>query len=173
MFILLLPAAFGHNFFSPAAYGPTNVQRATSVQPAVAYVAEYNGYQFLQASTAQGSSSWGPVGMVALGAAIGVAGTMFAKAPVAMLQVAGEEAGERASGTVKFFNLEKGYGFIADSEGGDDLFVHMSAVSDGNFPKEGDTVTFESEWDDRKQKWRAANVTGGTGEAMEQRGGYY
>ena len=47
-------------------------------------------------------------------------------------------------GTVKWFNAEKGFGFIANDEGGDDVFVHFSAiVADGyRTLTEGQNVTF-------------------------------
>ena len=48
-----------------------------------------------------------------------------------------------ASGTVKFFNTEKGFGFITPDEGGKDLFVHKSGTRQQIF--EGDKVTFEVE----------------------------
>ena len=54
-------------------------------------------------------------------------------------------------GTVKFFNNEKGFGFIQPQEGGDDLFVHHSGVS-GNPLQEGDQVQFDSEYDQMKGK---------------------
>ena len=52
-------------------------------------------------------------------------------------------------GTVKWFNAEKGFGFIANDEGGDDVFVHFSAiVADGyRTLTEGQKVTFEVEPD--------------------------
>jgi cold shock protein len=68
-----------------------------------------------------------------------------------------------AYGTVKFFNQEKGFGFIATEENGD-VFVHANDVQ-GNPLQEGDQVQFESTFDEMKQKTKASNVTGGTGEA--------
>jgi CspA family cold shock protein len=50
-----------------------------------------------------------------------------------------------ATGTVKFFNMQKGYGFIQPSDGGKDVFVHISAVqrSGLNSLVEGQKVSFE------------------------------
>ena len=49
------------------------------------------------------------------------------------------------NGTVKWFNAEKGYGFIANSEGGDDIFVHFSAINMEGYKTlaEGDAVEFD------------------------------
>ena len=65
------------------------------------------------------------------------------------------------SGTVKWFNPEKGYGFISNDEGGDDMFVHFSAIMVDGFKTlaEGQKVTFDIEPDPKNsQKLRAANV---------------
>jgi len=45
-------------------------------------------------------------------------------------------------GTVKWFNANKGYGFITQ-ESGDDVFVHVSAVQDGGSLDEGQAVEFD------------------------------
>ena len=49
------------------------------------------------------------------------------------------------SGTVKWFNAEKGYGFIAQPDGGDDVFVHHSAIQMNGYRtlEEGQAVEFE------------------------------
>ena len=50
-----------------------------------------------------------------------------------------------ANGTVKWFNAQKGFGFIARSEGGNDIFVHATALERAGISSlsEGQKVTFE------------------------------
>lgn len=52
-----------------------------------------------------------------------------------------------ATGKIKWFNDQKGFGFIADDKGGDDIFVHFSAVEMEGYKslKEGQAVQFEAE----------------------------
>ncbi len=70
-----------------------------------------------------------------------------------------EPTGERANGTVKFFNDMKGFGFIERDDGGDDAFVHISALErSGMGPVEqGDRLAFDIEVDQRG-KYSASNL---------------
>ncbi|WP_312693071.1 cold-shock protein [Caproiciproducens sp.] len=64
-------------------------------------------------------------------------------------------------GTVKWFNEDKGFGFISNDNGGDDVFVHFSAITSQGYKSltEGQKVTFDTETDPRNGKLKAANVT--------------
>lgn len=64
------------------------------------------------------------------------------------------------TGTVKFFNTTKGFGFIEPEDGGSDVFVHISAVtrSGMNTLVEGQRVSFEETMDSRKGKMAADNI---------------
>ncbi len=70
--------------------------------------------------------------------------------------------GEKATGTVKFFNAMKGFGFIQRDDGQPDAFVHISAVERAGMStlNEGDKLQFELEVD-RRGKYAAVNLSAG------------
>jgi CspA family cold shock protein len=79
-----------------------------------------------------------------------------------------------ASGTVKWFNTAKGFGFIQPDDGGSDVFVHISAVEQAGLRglNEGDLVNFELEQDRRSGKLSAGQlVVTGQGAAPSRGGG--
>jgi len=63
-------------------------------------------------------------------------------------------------GKVKFFNTQKGFGFIAPDDGSKDVFVHISAVERANLGtlREGQTVQFEAVVDRKTGKTSAENL---------------
>lgn len=67
------------------------------------------------------------------------------------------------SGTVKFFNQEKGFGFITPDDGGKDVFVHISAVQSSGLPglQDGQKVSFDTEPDKRGKGPKAVNLVVG------------
>ncbi len=66
-------------------------------------------------------------------------------------------------GTVKFFNTQKGYGFIQPDDGGKDVFVHISALQRCGMDSlmEGQIVMFETEPDRRTGKIAVSNIQEG------------
>ena len=58
------------------------------------------------------------------------------------------------SGTVKFYNIHKGFGFIQPEDGGKDVFVHASALERAGIPnlQEGQKVSFDTQTDARSGK---------------------
>ncbi len=64
------------------------------------------------------------------------------------------------TGTVKWFNDQKGFGFIQPDNGGDDVFVHISALEKSGMRSlsEGQKVSFDVERDPKKGKDNAANI---------------
>jgi cold shock protein len=65
-----------------------------------------------------------------------------------------------ATGTVKFFNAQKGFGFIVQDNGGPDVFVHISAVERAGLHQlsEGQRLSFDVQADRRSGKSAAANL---------------
>lgn len=63
-------------------------------------------------------------------------------------------------GTVKFYNTQKGFGFIQPDDGGADVFVHISAVEKAGMHglNEGQKVNFELQRDARSGKMSAGNL---------------
>ncbi|WP_102867267.1 cold-shock protein [Pseudovibrio exalbescens] len=65
-----------------------------------------------------------------------------------------------ATGTVKWFNPTKGYGFIQPDEGGNDVFVHISAVEQAGMRElaDGQKISYEIVQDRRSGKSSAGNL---------------
>ena len=81
--------------------------------------------------------------------------------------------GERLSGTVKWFNDQKGFGFITPNDGGEDLFVHQSSIRSDGFRSlgEGETVEYQIE-SGNDGRTKAVDVTGpNEGPVQGSRGG--
>jgi CspA family cold shock protein len=65
------------------------------------------------------------------------------------------------TGTVKFYNDQKGYGFIAPDSGGDDVFVHATALERAGIQGlvEGQKVSFDTAKDSRSGKMAVSNIS--------------
>jgi CspA family cold shock protein len=65
-----------------------------------------------------------------------------------------------ARGTVKFFNQDKGFGFITPENGGSDIFLHVSALqaSGIGIVSEGQKISFDTEPDKRGKGPKAVNI---------------
>jgi cold shock protein len=65
-----------------------------------------------------------------------------------------------ATGTVKWFNGQKGFGFIAPDDGGNDVFVHISAVERAGLSglAEGQKISYEVKVDSKRGKSSAENL---------------
>jgi CspA family cold shock protein len=68
-----------------------------------------------------------------------------------------------ATGTVKWFNATKGFGFIQPDDGGQDVFVHISAVQRSGLAElvDGQKVSYDLERDKRSGKMSAGNLQAG------------
>ena len=64
------------------------------------------------------------------------------------------------TGTVKWFNAQKGFGFIEPDDGGKDVFLHITAVERAgmNNPTEGQRLEFELQTDPKRGKTSAGNI---------------
>jgi len=76
---------------------------------------------------------------------------------------------QKETGVCKWFNVQKGFGFITPDTGGDDLFVHQTAIHAEGFRslEEGEKVEYDREMNHEKGKAKAVNVTGPGGQYVK------
>ena len=80
------------------------------------------------------------------------------------------------TGTVKKFMDHRGFGFITPDDGGEDVFIHTKQCNGAEHFREGDAVSYDNEWSDRKEKMQGPNCTvigdggcgGGGGKGVEE-----
>merc|ERR1711920_435900 len=86
-----------------------------------------------------------------------------------------------STGVMKKFFADKGFGFVTPDDSSEDVFVHVKDNPDLEGCSPGDAVFFDSEWDDRKGKYKGTNVSlksggggggGGKGGGGKSKGGY-
>ena len=125
------------------------------------------GFYELQNALMPRDSGWlWPVGIAAIDAdAVSVARNWPALATRRLLYAHGVESGKgfiamQQQGTVKFFNTDKGYGFIKPADGGRDIFVHVSAVEAAGLTTlpEGAAISFDIEPDKKGKGPKAVNL---------------
>ena len=77
-----------------------------------------------------------------------------------------------STGTVKWFNESKGFGFITPSDGGKDVFVHFSAITGGGFKTltEGQSVSFEIEMGPKGPQATQVTANGSNNEINQNNG---
>merc|ERR1712032_1481278 len=78
------------------------------------------------------------------------------------------ETQERLSGVCKWFNSEKGYGFITPSDNGNDVFVHQSGINCDGFRSIAEAAQVEYEIIEENGRLKAVNVTGPNGSPIEK-----
>lgn len=102
--------------------------------------------------------------VIAIGASVSSAFTISPTVSQSrhVLFMSTEEAQSRRTGVVKWFNTEKGYGFIVPDDGEKDVFVHQTSINVEGFRSlaDGEPVEFFVEEDPITGKIKAADVTG-------------
>merc|ERR1711973_79096 len=75
----------------------------------------------------------------------------------------------KATGTCKWFNSTKGFGFITPDDGSEDLFVHQSQLKSDGYRSlaEGEPLEYDTEYDSAKGKSKAVNVMGPGGSNVQ------
>jgi cold shock CspA family protein len=71
-----------------------------------------------------------------------------------------------SGGTVTYFSLQKGFGFIQPQDDGEELYFHVTGIVDDKVPQLGDICYFDTQYDERKGNYRAVNVAGGSGDVL-------
>lgn len=78
----------------------------------------------------------------------------------AQLGLGAADSGPMKSGTVKHWFEDKGFGFIAQADGGDDVFVHRNTLEDGQALVQGTQVQYAVQWTPSRNKWTVTRCMG-------------